>query len=189
MHYSLLTLSPAFSHSQSILFNSLPCIIVFSISRFASHSQSDFGWLTCMHCNLISLSCGVTFTIFALLDMFSTMPSLSFSVSFSLAFFYHSLIAFPISLCCFKSTLLLFSHSLLFSRILISMMEKKQLAMGVSELQNLDSKVCGNFPTTKSFFRLRKKIPTRGWGGGGSYSNLLSEIVFFLEPKYLICLE
>ena len=75
MHYSLLYFSSGVSFSILFLADSLACIAVFSLSPVVSHSQ----YLLFYICFLLN------------------MPSLSFSVSFSRAFFYHSLFAFLIS--------------------------------------------------------------------------------------------
>ena len=183
MHYSLPSLTCGISFSiHSLLFPSMH----YSLLYFSFHvSFSIWFWLI----NLHALQSSISLLWCHILNICSSRH-VFYLTCLPCHFLFYSLSPFPIIhsllfqsrlflLCCFKSTLLLFSHSLLFSSILISMMEKKQLAMGVSELQNPDSKVCGNHCTTKSFLRLRKKIPSRGGGGVGSYSYLLSEIFFF----------
>ena len=126
--HAVTSLSSVTSHSQSFLFDSLACIAVSSLSPVVSHSQSFlFDSLACIATSSLLLwclilnpfslihmhalqpplfSCGVSFSIFALLQtrFLLNMPSLSFLLCFSLVFFYHSLFqSLLFLLCCFKS--------------------------------------------------------------------------------------
>ena len=144
-----------------------------SLSSMVPHSQSYFSWFTCMHCSLPSVSCGVTFTIFALSRHVFYLTCLPCHFRFhsqSPFSIIHSLLfqSWLFLLCCFKSTLLLFSLSLLFSSILISMMEKKTASYESFWIaKSCDSKVVeiSLLPNLSSFED--KKILSMGEGEDG----------------------